>query len=119
MLAEEVRKGLIINDLPLKNGDINKLFVKKKKSNSKNFNSSQSGIDFDSFNEFSPLKIMGYAVGHSGLELDKRERVLQLSILGISSDICPTVSIMTDRGAHQVQNNDLVPFIHISEGSKT
>lgn len=62
---------------------------------------------------------MGYAVGHSGLELDKRERVLQLSILGISSDICPTVSIMTDRGAQQVQNNDLVPFIHISEGSKT
>ena len=82
MLVEEVRKGLIISDFPLTNRDINKLFVKKKKSNSKNFNSSQSGIDFDSFNEFSPLKIMGYAVGHSGLELVKRERVLQLSIFG-------------------------------------
>ena len=82
MLAEEVRTGLIINDLPLTKGDINKLFTKKRKSNSKNSSFKPGGIDFDSFNEFSPLKIMGYAVGHSGLELNERERVLQLSIFG-------------------------------------
>ena len=82
MLAEEVRKGLVIDDLPLTKADINKLFTKKKKSSSKNYSSKRAGIDFDSFNEFSPLKIMGYAVGHSGLGLNERERVLQLSIFG-------------------------------------
>ena len=31
MLAEEVRKGLVIDDLPLTKADINKLFTKKRK----------------------------------------------------------------------------------------
>ena len=84
-LAEEVRKGLIINDLPLTKGDINKLFTKKKHKKHKkhkSYRSSDRSIDFDSFNDFSPLKIMGYAVGHSGLNLQDRERVLQLAIFG-------------------------------------
>ena len=37
MLAEEVRKSLIIDDLPLNKGDINKLFTKKKKRKPKKF----------------------------------------------------------------------------------
>ena len=80
MLAEEVRKILIIDDLPLNKGDINKLFTKKKKRKPKKFSSKRGGINFDSFNEFSPLKIMGYTVGQSGLELHKREYILQLSM---------------------------------------
>jgi len=82
MLAEEVRKSLIIDDLPLNKGDINKLFTNKKKRKPKKFSSKRGGINFDSFNEFSPLKIIGYTVGQSGLELHEREYILQLSIFG-------------------------------------
>jgi len=82
MLAEEVRKSLIIDELPLNKGDISKLFTKKKKHKSKRPSSKRGSINFDSFNEFSPLKVMGYTVGQSGLEFHEREHVLQLSIFG-------------------------------------
>ena len=83
IFSEEVRKQRIINDLPLKKSDINKLLKLKKPTRTKKKYSGQyRGIDFDSFNEFSPLKIMGYAVGDSGLNRRDREQVLQSAIFG-------------------------------------
>lgn len=83
IFAEEVRKQRIINDLPLKKRDIDKLFRQKKPTRTqKKYGGHYRGIDFDSFNEFSPLKIMGYAVGNSGLNRRDREQILQLAIFG-------------------------------------
>jgi len=69
--SEEIRKSKVIEELPITKKDINKLFKKKKPSNTKRkYGGSFTNrkIDFDNFDEFSPLKILGYAVGVSGLK---------------------------------------------------
>ena len=84
-LGEEIRKSKVIEELPITKKDINKLFKKKKTSNTKrkyggSFKSRK--IDFDNFDEFSPLKILGYAVGASGLKDSNRLEVLNFAIFG-------------------------------------
>jgi len=83
--SEEIRKSKVIEELPITKKDINKLFKKKKPSNTKrkyggSFTSRK--IDFDNFDEFSPLKILGYAVGVSGLKDSDRLEVLNFAIFG-------------------------------------
>ena len=82
MFAEEVRKTLIVNELPISKGKMGKLFTKKRARKYNNRHPGRSSIDFDDFNEFSPLKIMGYAVGKSGLNFEERKHVLHLAIFG-------------------------------------
>ena len=84
-LAEEVRKKHIIEELPLTKQDVSRLFSKKQSSRSKYRNSYHhrgGGIDFASFDEVSPLKIMGYTVGAKGLGLDERTKVLNYALFG-------------------------------------
>ena len=67
--AEEIRKSKVIDELPITKKDINKLCKKKKTRNTgrKYGSGFNRKIDFDNFDEFSPLKILGYAVGAKSL----------------------------------------------------
>jgi hypothetical protein len=81
--AEDLRKTKIINELPVHKSDVNKLF--KKKNSSKKRKRSTYGyskINFDEFEEVSPLKILGYSVGDRGLNEVERHRILNLSVFG-------------------------------------
>ena len=81
--AEDLRKTKVIDDLPVRKSDVNKLF-KKNSSRTKitRRQESYSKINFDEFEEVSPLKILGYSVGESGLSEVERQKVLDLSIFG-------------------------------------
>ena len=83
--SEEIRKSKVIEELPITKKDINKLFKKKKTRNTKRKYGNgfrRKKIDFDNFDEFSPLKILGYAVGASGLTDSDRLKVLNFAIFG-------------------------------------
>ena len=81
--AEELRKSKVIEDLPVRKSDINKLFKKNYSSKKRTGkNSGYSRINFDEFEEVSPLKILGYSVGESGLSEAERQKILELSIFG-------------------------------------
>ena len=83
--SEEIRKSKVIEELPITKKDINKLFKKKKTRNTRRKYGSgfrSKKIDFDNFDEFSPLKILGYAVGVSGLKDTDRIEVLNFAIFG-------------------------------------
>ena len=82
--SEEIRKSKVIDELPITKKDINKLFKKKKTRNTgrKYGSDFNRKIDFDNFDEFSPLKILGYAVGASGLKDSDRLEVLNFAIFG-------------------------------------
>ena len=63
IFAEEVRKQRIINDLPLKKRDIDKLFRQKKPTRTqKKYGGHYRGIDFDSFTDLycSIPSVLGY-----------------------------------------------------------
>lgn len=83
--SEEIRKSKVIEELPITKKDLNKLFKKKKTRNIRRKYGSgfrSKKIDFDNFDEFSPLKILGYAVGASGLKNSDRLEVLNFAIFG-------------------------------------
>ena len=83
--AEEIRKSKIIVDLPISQGDITKLFKTRRRANQNIKNRKRYGsskIDFDSFEEISPLKLLGYSVGASGLSDADRTHVLNLAMFG-------------------------------------
>ena len=84
-IAEEIRQTKVIDELPITKSDVNKLFKKrktKKPARKNKYHYSRKAIDFDSFDEISPLKIMGYTVGVNGLNAYEREQVLNLALFG-------------------------------------
>ena len=84
-IAEEIRQTKVIDELPITKSDVNKLFKKrktKKPARKNKYHYSTKAIDFDSFDEISPLKIMGYTVGVNGLNAYEREKVLNLALFG-------------------------------------
>lgn len=92
-LAEEQRKKSIIKDLPISTQEVSKLFRKKLplvNGREKWKTHQATGIDFDRFDEFSPLKIMGYTVGSKGLPADERQKILTASLFGDFQRYMPT-----------------------------
>ena len=84
-IAEAIRQTKVIDELPITKSDVSRLFKKRKtkKTTRKNkYHDSRKAIDFDSFDEISPLKIMGYTVGVNGLNDYDRQQVLNLALFG-------------------------------------
>ncbi len=87
--AEEIRQKKVIENLPITENDVRKLFAKTKKKNGSRGLSKNSSIDFSNFDEFSPLKLLGYTVGASGLPTNERIEVLNFAIFGNFQNYMP------------------------------
>lgn len=87
--AEEIRKSKVVEILPLTEGDVRKFLAKKSISKRNLRSSHNTQIDFSKFDEFSPLKLLGYTVGANGLSNDERVKVLNLAIYGNFQNYMP------------------------------
>jgi hypothetical protein len=95
--SELERKKRIITELPIDKSDVLKILQpsaskvnshkSRKRSGRNNLNQGRyinrtSLIDFSKFDDVSPLKLLGYSVGSSGMPKKERQDVLKYSIFG-------------------------------------